>query len=467
VQWRFIVPYTPSPVVWTGSNSTTWVNANNWVNTQQIPPFSQTANNLVLFNNLSASNLNTVLNFTNNAAVSNNFTVYGITVSNPPAPVSIGATNTLVIGNFIDLSGASQDLTITSPIFIGGQQGYARHFWMVNSGRTLSLNGGVAGVDDLIIAYGGTVSLAGTNTYSGNTTISNNTLLTISGAGQLGAGNYVSTIVDNGTFNYNSSASQTLSGFVTGTGSITVNGPGTLLLSGTNTYTGATIINSGSLALSGNQSFASTNILVAGGAMFDVSSLNAAFVLGGGSLANSSTGAVICGNNNCSAGTLALISDGVNPAFIQTNGTLTISGSTVIKVNNTGIILGAGHHPLIGVATTGSTGAVTGSLPTVVVAGNGVSGSVSLQINGSGGLDLVVTSTTSTSPPNLGFAWGGGVLTLTWPGDHLGWVAQSNAVSIINSNYWFDMLGSQSNTSIMIPVNPGATNIFYRLRYPY
>ena len=30
VQWRFIVPYTPASIVWTGAASTTWYNSANW-----------------------------------------------------------------------------------------------------------------------------------------------------------------------------------------------------------------------------------------------------------------------------------------------------------------------------------------------------------------------------------------------------------------------------------------------------
>jgi hypothetical protein len=61
----------------------------------------------------------------------------------------------------------------------------------------------------------------------------------------------------------------------------------------------------------------------------------------------------------------------------------------------------------------------------------------------------------------------GNTLTLTWPGDHLGWIAQSNALDLSNTNYWFDILGSQSATNLTIPINPGTPNVFYRLRFPY
>ncbi len=469
VEWRFIVPYTPPVIVWTGGTNASWISPANWDSINLNPIINQRGDFAVAFNNLSTNNLNTVLNFANNPAVSNNFTVYGITVSNPPGPVTIEATNTLTVGNFIDLSGASQNLTINSPLFIGEQQGYARHFWTVASTRTLSLNGGVTGANDLIIAGGGTVSLGGTNTYTGNTIISNNTLLTISGAGQLGGGNYTSAITDNGTFNYNSAADQTLSGNISGTGSVTVNGMGNLTLSGTNTYTGNTTINSGgTLALSGSGWLASQKIIVAGGGTFDISATTTTFTFGSGvKLTNSSAGALINGNNDCTVGTLWLVTDGINPAFIQTNGTMTLSASAVFMVNNTGTILGVGHHTIIAAATAGNQGRVTGPLPSVAVTGSGTAGTVALQTNATGGLDLVVTSSTSTSPTSLNFGFSSGALTLTWPADHLGWIAQSNAVNLGNSNYWFDIPGSESATNLSIPIKPAVPQVFYRLRYPF
>ena len=81
----------------------------------------------------------------------------------------------------------------------------------------------------------GTLFLQTTNTFSGSTTINAGTLK-ISGTGQLNSGVYAGTITDNGILDYASSASQTLSAAVTGTGGLTVDN-GSMTLSATEAYT--------------------------------------------------------------------------------------------------------------------------------------------------------------------------------------------------------------------------------------
>ena len=93
-----------------------------------------------------------------------------------------------------------------------------------------------------------TLTLSGVNTYTGATSILAGGI-TISGAGSLNSGNYSNTILDNGFLAIGSSASQTLSGVISGSGSLTLFGSGGLTLSGAsaNTYTGSTTINEGTL----------------------------------------------------------------------------------------------------------------------------------------------------------------------------------------------------------------------------
>ena len=113
------------------------------------------------------------------------------------------------------------------------------------------MSGNISGVNkSLTLAYGGSLVLSGNDTYSGGTTISAGTL-TLGGAGKLGGGNYAAAIVDNSTLVIATSANQTFSGPISGSGRLLLSGGGVLTLAGTNNYTGGTIINAGTLAIGG------------------------------------------------------------------------------------------------------------------------------------------------------------------------------------------------------------------------
>lgn len=117
--------------------------------------------------------------------------------------------------------------------------------------NTLGIGGGVGdgGLNyPLTVAGAGTLSLAGNNSYTGDTTISGATLR-IDGAGMLYFGSYAGNITNNGTFNFASSSAQTLSGVISGTGSLIQSGAGLLTLSGLNSYSGDTTISAGTLEL--------------------------------------------------------------------------------------------------------------------------------------------------------------------------------------------------------------------------
>ena len=182
-----------------------------------------------------------------------------------------------------------------------------------------------------------------------------------------------------------------INGGVSGNGALNLAGGGTVSFGGAATYTGGTTISAGNLVMGSAGTLASTNITVAGGATFDVSAESPNYALNGGTFKASSAGAVINGTSDFSSGTISMSYDGVNPPFIQTNGTLTLSGGTVINVNIPGAVLLAGNYTIIAAATLGNIGQVTGSLPSVNLTGNGAVSTASLAINGSGGLDLVVS----------------------------------------------------------------------------
>jgi hypothetical protein len=78
----------------------------------------------------------------------------------------------------------------------------------------------------------------------------------------------------------------------------------------------------------------------------------------------------------------------------------------------------------------------------------------------------VLASTVAPYPTNITFSVSGSALALSWPATHLGWLAQSNSVNLANSNFWFDITGSQAATNLNLIIDPAQPNVFYRLRHP-
>jgi filamentous hemagglutinin family protein len=150
------------------------------------------------------------------------------------------------------------DSTISAPGMALSEGGGT--YITVASGATLTLSGGFdhsGNVADsgLILNGGGTILLSGVNGYTSNTTISNGTLR-IGGSGSLGGGSYAGdiAIASGSIFKYSSSANQTLSGAISGAGSLVKDTDATsvLTLSGANSFTGSLTASAGTVTLSGS-----------------------------------------------------------------------------------------------------------------------------------------------------------------------------------------------------------------------
>ena len=138
-----------------------------------------------------------------------------------------------------------------------------------STGSTLSVSAVVADRGTATVRTYDTITLdlSGVNTYTGNTEINNSSTLRISGAGQLGSGTYAGTIAinNNGILDYNSSATQTLTGVISGSGSLVLNGTGQLNLSTNNGFTGGVTVNNGTLGLENGGIGANGPLTVNGG----------------------------------------------------------------------------------------------------------------------------------------------------------------------------------------------------------
>jgi len=132
---------------------------------------------------------------------------------------------------------------------------------------TLTLSGAASNTGGIIVSAG-TIILTGANTYTGDTTINSGGTLRLGNGGTTGSLSTGSAIANNGTLSFNRSNTVTqgvdFASSISGSGNLNQLGTGTLVLSGTNTYTGATIVGAGTLALSGGSAIADTGAVILG-----------------------------------------------------------------------------------------------------------------------------------------------------------------------------------------------------------
>jgi autotransporter-associated beta strand protein len=124
---------------------------------------------------------------------------------------------------------------------------------------TFSGAGTIAGPATLTKSGAAMLTVSSANTYSGGTIINGGTISIGDGGttGSLGT----SSITDNGILVVNRSDSPTISQLITGTGGVTLAGPGTVNITGANTYSGLTAVNAGSLLIGVASINAGTNFI--------------------------------------------------------------------------------------------------------------------------------------------------------------------------------------------------------------
>ncbi|MES2477145.1 MAG: autotransporter-associated beta strand repeat-containing protein [Verrucomicrobiota bacterium] len=196
---------------------------------------------------------------------------------------------------------------------------------------------GIAGSGPLVKNGTGKLTLNTDNTYSGATTINAGTLQIGSG-GTTGSLSPASAITNHGTLTFNRADTVTLANGITGTGSVTQLGSGTLVLGAANSYTGTTSINAGTVTFSANNGLGETVAPVAlnGGTLRPT--------VGGGAIVNThpvtigAGGGIIHVSNTSVAGT---------PTFAMgATGNLTGGGNLTV-IGDGPLVFGAGADVLV------------------------------------------------------------------------------------------------------------------------
>ena len=117
-----------------------------------------------------------------------------------------------------------------------------------NRSNNLSFGGEISGTGTVTKLGAATLTLTGNNTYTGGTTISAGTLRIGNGGA---TGSIAGDVVNNAALVVNRSGGLTLGGQISGTGTLTKLGTGTLTLTGSNSYAGGTFVRNGVLAVNG------------------------------------------------------------------------------------------------------------------------------------------------------------------------------------------------------------------------
>jgi hypothetical protein len=86
------------------------------------------------------------------------------------------------------------------------------------------------------------------------------------------------------------------------------------------------------------------------------------------------------------------------------------------------------------------------------------------------GTIVVLGSLVNLNPTNIiaSFNSGTGVLTLSWPADHIGWQLQSqtNSATVGLSTNWVDVAGANTTNQVILTVDQTKGSVFFRLVSP-
>jgi len=378
------------------------------------------------------------------------------------------------LGN-VDIKGGTFGLQVNTLVNSPGWAGDTSKTIMVESNATLSFfNLGTSSLNRAIVLSNGAslYNESGINTVGGLVSLPGNATIQVDNAG--------------------TSPTLTMSGVISGPGSLTKTGLAALTLSAANTYTGNTLLNAGTVNLLGDGAIGSSgNIVISAGSVLNASVRNdQTLTLASGQLLQGN-GAV---NGSLVVGAGATLSAGTNSGStgsLTCSNNVTLQGKALMKLNP-----GGATNDVINVANA-STINLGGALTVTNISGSSFAIGNSFRLFNAATYSGAFTSI-APATPGLGLAWNTNNLTSGVLAVVSGVVPQPGitSISLVGTSLVINgtngVTGQQYNvlttTNLALPlanwtvlptntfsagnfsitntVNPGAPQSFYILRVP-
>jgi fibronectin-binding autotransporter adhesin len=326
--------------------------------------------------------------------------------SNASYTITEGSGGTLTIDGGIN-NGAITDLAGTHAFDVPVILNSNTVVTATNSTDSITFNGPISGNGSLTTSGTGTVILSNSsNAYAGSTTINGGNTLELANGGQLPS---TTTLTDGGTLAFNSSSNTTFSVAILGSGAVLQSGSGSVLLSGSNAYTGATILNSGTLQIgsatalgAGNVDFTNNAVLDLNGNSYTINSLSGSNgvidnVSAGGSVTltfGGSGSSTFGGTIQNSSGTVGLTKSG--SGTLELTGANTFAGPTTL---NSGELILANSN-VLGSTTSVAVGSATTSGGLLLIQNNNaIDTTATITINTTSGAMVQLASGVNLASP--------------------------------------------------------------------
>jgi autotransporter-associated beta strand protein len=349
---------------------------------------------------------------------------------------------------------------------VGGGSGALGSGSVTNNGTlvfnrtgSLTVGGAISGTGSVTVQGGGTVILTNDNTYSGGTTLNGGTLQ-IGNSGATGRLSTTGGVVNNGAIFFKTLGTSTLNGVISGTGYVSMDYPaGMLILNATNTYTGVTYGNNGTLIVNGGNASSEVYIgnTLGGTGTFSgpVTLFVGSFLAPGSTIGSIGTLTI---NNDLSFGGGLNIE--VNRSLAQSNdfvvvsGVLANTGVGTVSVTNLGPALVVGNKFTLFNKPVGNGAALT-------VTGAGVTWANNLAVDGS------ISVISVPPPPKLNFTRTGNNLQFSW-NTNFGIYrlqSQTNSLSLGLNTNWSDWPGGGTSPGT-VSIDAMNQAVFFRLVSP-